>query len=294
MINTDVLNNLPNASKQLGIHAYLIDLDNSYRWDFLYNPEKINFNIDAKYQEIPTFLTSLPDQQYLYTSGETHEFSNLLLQSYAEEKSLETHLEKLKSVLYADVPNNKYEPSLLYFIWGNYRFGTCRLLKVSGERSLVLSGEAAQVILSISLVRVPQPETPAGTTVDPRSQAIPEGSRSASETPPPGVISRDDPMSEGLTLVAANTNATALIIPETVKSKTIEDFVRNIKGQTQKTVNPLRFRQIRYSYSKSLKRVEMYDSLDRLVGIATNLKDIKYADLTNISAFAERYAIKNS
>lgn len=292
--NETLLNTFPNAQRTTGIYAYLIDIDEQYRWDFLYNPESIQFDVTANYASVPTSLTKCPEQQYLYTSGETHDFNNLLLISYSEEKSLEQHLTKLKSVLYADVENKKYSPPLLYFVWGNYKFGTCRLTKISGERTLVLSGEAAQIMLNMSLVAVPKPESPGGET-DPRSQTPPTNVQST-DTPPstPGVSSTEDPGMDGIETRTATTNDTFLVLPETSRFLTIDKLVSQVKQVTQNTNNPWRFRPVRYSYNKTLKRVEMYDRVNRLIGIAKSDTNIQYANTTNLSAFERRYATSNS
>lgn len=156
MRNETLLATFPNASKQNGIFAYLIDVEEKYKWEFLANPEKTEFSISAKYAEVPTSATRVPDQQYLYTTGMTHTFNDLLLQSYCDEKSLNQHFDKLKKCLYNDIPNKKYDPPLLYFVWGNYRFGTCRLTDISGYNELVLSGEFSEMRLNLTLVEVPE------------------------------------------------------------------------------------------------------------------------------------------
>jgi len=278
MVNTSVLNNLPAGQKTTEVYAYLID-----------------FSLEARYQELVTSLTKLPDQQYLYTTGETHDFSNLLLISYSEEKSLESHLQKLKDALYADVEQKKYEPPLLYFVWGNYRFGTCRLTKVSGQRSLALTGEAAQVMLSISLVAVPKPETiGAETDSNPRNQSPPAAAQSTDTAVPTAVTAATDSEMEGVTTRAASTNDTLLVLPTSAKTKTINELVKQVRTTTQTTANPQRFRNVRYAYNADLKRVELFDRQNRLVGIATTKSNIKYAVITNLSDFERRYANSNS
>jgi Contractile injection system tube protein len=157
MPNPAALSSLQSATKTLDIYAQLIDIKDSVVWKFLYNPEEIRDSYGAKYQEAPTALTSLPAQQYLYSSAITRTFPNLLLQSYCEGKSLRQALDDLKALTVADVAEGEYAPRVVYFTWGSERFGACVITEVQYTVTAWLNGEPADLRLDLTLLQVPNP-----------------------------------------------------------------------------------------------------------------------------------------
>jgi hypothetical protein len=230
--NPLVINSLPSGQKATGgIYAYLISLDNKYRWDFLYNPEEISFAQKANYAEVPTALTILPDQQYLYTSGKTHNFTDLLLVTECEGLALKVHIDKLFKTLYPDIPNKIYEPPTLNFIWGNYNFGFCKLLEINGKNRLTLSGEMCDVRLSFTLVECPTPALAARSTDN-----LPDRTQQTQ--------------------------------PEIKTTTRVSNQSLEIRAAKQAVLNSqtfLRYQTLKYSYNASQSRVDIFNERNQLV-----------------------------
>lgn len=235
--NPLVINSLPSGQKATGgIYAYLIDINNKYRWDFLYNPEEIQFTQKANYAEIPTAITKLPDQQYLYTSGKTHTFTDLLLVTECEGLSLKVHLDKLFNALYPDIPNKIYEPPILQFVWGNYNFGFCRLMDINGKNRLTLSGEFCDIRLSLTLVECPTP-----ALNDRESNSL--GDRTSQQQPQIKQTTR-------------------------VSNQALE--IRSARQAVQNSQSFLRYENLRYSYNTGESRVDIFNSRNQLVATYKN------------------------
>lgn len=158
MINPVALNQLKGATKSTNHYARLVSLQNERLWEFIYNPEEKQFSRKANYVEAPTAAGSLPAQTYLYTTGKTLTLSNLLLDTYCEEKSLRSSLQDLEGLLVVDIKKG-LQPYSLYFVWGTEKFGPCVLTEISWRETAWLGGEPASVRLDMTLLEVPLPDS---------------------------------------------------------------------------------------------------------------------------------------
>ncbi|MFN6460547.1 MAG: hypothetical protein RMZ41_001700 [Nostoc sp. DedVER02] len=159
-INNNVLKGLPNAERITDIYAYLIDELGQVIYSFLYNPEEKSFSRSAKYNQGITALTSIPSQQYGYTSGLTLQLDNLLLESHSEGKTCKLLLQKLQALMVADPAKGKYAPSPVTFKWGKDSFGPAVITDIKWAETAWLGGEVAQARLDITLLEIPSNQLP--------------------------------------------------------------------------------------------------------------------------------------
>jgi hypothetical protein len=156
MPNPQVMSQLAPAERVTEIYAQLLDLSDKVVYSFLYNPETIKWNRKANYVAAPTSATSTPAQQYLHTDGKTFQFSELLLQSYGDGKSLRSLLEGLEALLVVDPQGNSFAPKQVVFSWGTMRIGPAFLTSIDCTETLWLGGEVAEARVSLSLMSVPE------------------------------------------------------------------------------------------------------------------------------------------
>lgn len=167
MPNPTVLNQLATAERVTEIYAQLLDLSDQVVYQFLYNPEEIQWNRKANYAAAPASATSTPSQQYLYTEGRTYRFQGLLLQSYCEGKSLRSLLEGLQALMVVDPQGNSFAPKQVSFVWGSYRVGPCVITDLQVTESAWLGGETAEARVDLTLIELPPPDTNATETATP-------------------------------------------------------------------------------------------------------------------------------
>lgn len=156
------------------LRATLIDLQEQVVWVFMYNPEDKQFSREAKYAEAPTAATSLPSQQYLYTTGRTLKLTNLLLLGWCQNQPIRSLLNNLQALMVVDAepssPQNSTEegqtatptafsPKLVRFAWGSERFGPAVVTAVSWRETAWLGGEPADATVDLTLLEVPDPDT---------------------------------------------------------------------------------------------------------------------------------------
>jgi hypothetical protein len=230
-VNKRLIDTFPTSEKNLKATAYLIDLEEKYRWDFLYLPEQTRFDIEARYNEVPTSCTTIPDQQYLYTSGVGRQYDDLMLIGYDEGKSVQEHIEKLFAAMKPDVANKKYEPPILQFIWGNYKIPYCRLTSVRGSNSNVLNGLYADARISITLVECRQPTLGSDPTV--------------------------------LGEQVVNTQ----VAPQQVRQRDINALISKVRKTVETTPSPLRTQAPRFQYrfNQVTRQVEVVNRQNRTV-----------------------------
>ncbi|MBD2256648.1 hypothetical protein [Pseudanabaena sp. FACHB-2040] len=165
MANPQVLNQLQTADRAVDIYAQLIDLNGTVAYNFLYNPESKRYSRNAQYGEAATGVTSVPAQNYLYTKGRTLELPDLLMESYAAGKSLRQLIEGLEQLLIADPAT--FTPKPVLFIWGTERFGPAVVTNIDWSETAWLGGEPAEARVSLSLLQIPEAETPTSTVAAP-------------------------------------------------------------------------------------------------------------------------------
>lgn len=159
-MNTNLIGKLTPADKVPGIYAYLVDELNNAVFNFLYNPEEKTFSRVANYSEGVAALTSVPSQQYNYTSGLVLSLDNLLLESYSEGKTCKSLIQDIQKLMVADPAVGKYLPSPVSFVWGKDKFGPAVITDLKWKETLWLNGEVAAARLSFNLLEIPQSQIP--------------------------------------------------------------------------------------------------------------------------------------
>ncbi|MBW4421188.1 MAG: hypothetical protein KME13_18465 [Myxacorys californica WJT36-NPBG1] len=172
LINPQSTAKLSSANQSTGHYARLVDAKNQRVFEFQYNPESKEFSRKANYGAAPTAATSTPSQNYLFTEGKTLRLSNLLLDSFCLKKSLRPILNDLEALL---VINEKsFSPTPVYFVWGTEKFGPCVVTDIDWTETAWLAGEPAKVILNVSLLRVPDPDSVPKQTSIPKNLTSPK------------------------------------------------------------------------------------------------------------------------
>ncbi|ANV88498.1 hypothetical protein [Picosynechococcus sp. PCC 7117] len=159
MINEQLLNKLEAASKVEGIFAHLADLQGNVVAEFLFNPEQKYYSRSARYAEGVAALTSLPSQQYQYSSGLELNLSNLLLQTHSQGKTVKSIIQGIQDLMVADPINEKYTPTPVKFVWGSDSFGPCVVTNLNWNETAWLDGLVADARLDIKLLEIPDPST---------------------------------------------------------------------------------------------------------------------------------------
>lgn len=167
MPNPNVLSQLPTAERVTEIYAQLLDLSDRVVYQFLYNPEEIQWNRKANYAAAPASATSTPSQQYLYTEGRTYQFPGLLLQSYCEGKSLRSLLDGLQALMVVDPQGNSFAPKQVSFSWGTMRVGPAVITDLRVNETAWLGGETAEARVDLTLLELPPPDTNPSETAAP-------------------------------------------------------------------------------------------------------------------------------
>ena len=155
MPNQQVINGLNTAPKVTDIYAYLQDSGGRSLFTFLYNPEDKRFSRQSNYNAGVTALSSIPSQQYQHTSGLTLQLSNLLMQSYAEGKTIKLLLQRLQNLMVVDPTNNKFNPTPVYFTWGTDKFGPAVITSLDWSETSWLNGEVAEARVNLTLLEIP-------------------------------------------------------------------------------------------------------------------------------------------
>lgn len=155
-MNEKVIAGLNSSEKVENIYASLIDELNKEVYVFLFNPEEKRFNRQANYSEGVTALTSVPSQHYNSTSGLTLQLSNLLLETYNQNKTCKLLLQRLQDLMVANPSKGQYAPTPIKFVWGKDSFGPAVVKDVSWVETSWLNGEVASARVDITLMEIPE------------------------------------------------------------------------------------------------------------------------------------------
>ncbi|AUT00889.1 hypothetical protein CLI64_11040 [Nostoc sp. CENA543] len=155
MVNEALLTTLSAVERNDSIYAYLSDELGSTVYTFLFNPESKAVSLRANYKEGAAAITSLPSQSYQYTSGQTLELNNLILESWSRGKSIKPLLDSLVGLTRAEPSKGKYAPSTVTFIWGGNKFGPAVITSLDWTETAWLGGEPASAKLNMKLLQVP-------------------------------------------------------------------------------------------------------------------------------------------
>lgn len=166
-MNIFVLDTLTSATKAAGIPAKLI-VEGGVEIPFLYNPESKSYSRTANYAAAAVGGVALPEQNYTGGTGRELTLSNLLLDSYCAGKSLRSLIESLEKLL---LPVSVgLAPPKVSFLWGSDRFGLAVVTSLSWEETAWLSGEPAMARVNLSLLQIPEVETPTSLTQSPTGE----------------------------------------------------------------------------------------------------------------------------
>ncbi|WP_414579113.1 hypothetical protein [Anabaena sp. CCY 9402-a] len=155
MPNERIISQLPRVARNDTAYAYLVDNLGNTVYTFLFNPESKAINLRASYKESVAALTYLPSQSYQYTSGQTLELYNLILEAWSRGKSVKPQLDALMGLMRADPAKGKYAPSPVTFTWGSNKFGLAVITELSWVETAWLGGEVASAKVNLKLLEVP-------------------------------------------------------------------------------------------------------------------------------------------
>jgi Contractile injection system tube protein len=125
---------------------------------FLVNPQSLKWRRKAIYSDAVTAATSIPAQQYYYTTGRELQIEGVLMETWYLRRSLRPLLEQLQFLLVPDIPNQSLSPKVLTFCWGAQTFTPCVLTDLDWTEKSWLNGEPATVELSMTLLEIPPPD----------------------------------------------------------------------------------------------------------------------------------------
>lgn len=174
MPNPAALSQLASASPTTEIYAQLLDLSDRVVYQFLYNPEEIQWDRKANYAAAPASATSTPSQQYLYSTGRNYRFAGLLLQSRYEGKSLRSLLEGLQALMVVDPLGNSFAPKQVTFAWGSMRVGPAVITDMKCSETSWLGGETVEARVDLTLLELPPSDMSPTETAAPTATTTPE------------------------------------------------------------------------------------------------------------------------
>lgn len=168
-MNSESLAILKSAEKTNLKTAYLKVVGNvNPLYYFLYNPSEYSDSYSATYSTVAALVAPVPYYDYTSSSGVTREFSDLILDTYEDRRSLKEIINGLKKLMMADVGNGEYEPPDLEFYWGSEVLKPVKLVDFNYRIDAVLGGEPAKGTMSLVFKEVPVLD-PAKAITDPSS-----------------------------------------------------------------------------------------------------------------------------
>jgi hypothetical protein len=177
-----VLQGLP-ASRVKKAPAYLFLADNLKTpiYTFLYNPEKWQRQMEARYESPGVLGSTVQSHFWSYTEGQKLSLDNVLIETYAQGKNANILIERLES--YLKPLTGKVSPPLLILQMGGVRFGPCVLLSLATEETAWLERGVARARVSMKLQRTkaqPKPKKITVTSITPEGSAyVPPGQKAA-------------------------------------------------------------------------------------------------------------------
>lgn len=132
------------------------------KWQFLFNPEEIDWEGGPDYGEAETWGVMGDDNagkplSWKYMKNQKLTFSKVLLNGYVFGKRVDTIEQGLKDLFMKDDGDNPNGPPVLEFIWGeNVRFGPCVLRDLRIKQKNWDNGHLVNAEVSFTLERVPK------------------------------------------------------------------------------------------------------------------------------------------
>lgn len=130
-------------------------------WQFLINPQQLQWNNSANYQTVETLAATAKHWQFSNTSGRTLKIPNLIMNVWCYGRTLKTVVDGAEQLLKAKVKENEYAPPLLRFRWGDRDFGPCVLTDIEYTESQWRNGQPSAMQISLTLQEVERPLTEA-------------------------------------------------------------------------------------------------------------------------------------
>jgi hypothetical protein len=189
--NRSVWTTLPTVSRDSQeIEAALIEFDISGKsekpaWKFFVNPKSLQIQDKAVFTEVTTQAARVTHRHYSHSTGAKLSIQDLRFAGWLWGKSVKPSLDGLQELLRCRPDKNEFSPKLLLFVMGRRRFGPCVLEEVQWEESQWLGGDAAGIKLSLTLVEVPKPLTPAEKEERERQRQLALADMRASQGKPP-------------------------------------------------------------------------------------------------------------
>ena len=163
MLNERVLATLPNAGETVlgsSINAQLIEwaegeleAETSILWEFLYNPEIIQYSVRARYAEIAGLGQRVPHQQYQHSDGLSLTITNLRLDGWWRGKIVQPLADGLIALTKAS--EDQHPPILSFVLAGRTVIAPCVLTQVSiSESAWAASGQATVATADLTFQEV--------------------------------------------------------------------------------------------------------------------------------------------
>lgn len=130
-------------------------------WQFLFNPEEIDWEGGPEYDEAQTWgvMGKTNSGKPLFWKNMKNErltFSKVLLNGYVFGKQVGSLEEGLKDLFYKEDGDNPTGPPVLNLIWGERTFGPCVIQDVRVKEKNWDNGILVNAEVSFSLVRIPE------------------------------------------------------------------------------------------------------------------------------------------
>ena len=159
--NKGAIATLATSPKAGNIPATLTDAEGAVLFIFLINPEKLSYQIAAKYATVDVGASTIQPVQWVSTSARQLKISDCLIDTHSLGLSYGAAMVELVKLIHPVVTDeNKkgggyVEPPDIYFSFGTRKLGALKLLSVDVTEEMWLSGEFAGGRLSLSFVEVP-------------------------------------------------------------------------------------------------------------------------------------------
>jgi hypothetical protein len=130
-------------------------------WQFLFNPEEIDWEGGPEYDEAQTWgvMGQSNSGKPLFWKSMKNErltFSKILLNGYVFGKRVDSLERGLKDLFYREDGDNPTGPPILEFVWKDRQFGPCVIQDVRIKEKNWDSGVLVNAEVSFSLVKVPE------------------------------------------------------------------------------------------------------------------------------------------
>lgn len=119
---------------------------------FLINPESIEWNRQANYDEAQIPLTDVAAQLYRNSTGRRLSLPEVKLEATAEGKSVQPQLDSLEKLL---LPTDKLQPQVLCFAWGSRFIKPLILVNIRVRETMWGGGVPTSATVTLDFVEIP-------------------------------------------------------------------------------------------------------------------------------------------